>query len=130
MTIRRRGVRLKVLYVDDEADIREVAMLALELDPDMEVRSESSGMAGLATASVWIPDAILLDVMMPSMDGPTTLILLRNNHSTRLIPVIFVTARAQSREIEEFIRLGAREVITKPFNPLTLAADVRRGIVT
>jgi two-component system, OmpR family, response regulator len=118
-----------VLYVDDDEDIREVAMLALELDPDMEVRSESSGMAGLATANVWLPDAILLDVMMPTMDGPTTLILLKNSHSTRMIPVIFVTARAQSIEIEDFIRLGARDVITKPFNPMTLAADVRRRIV-
>jgi two-component system, OmpR family, response regulator len=119
---------LKVLYVDDEADIREVAMLALELDPDIEARSESSGMAGLATALNWRPDAILLDVMMPSMDGPTTLLLLKNNDTTKKIPVIFVTARAQSTEIEEFIKLGAHEVITKPFNPMTLAAEVRRGM--
>jgi CheY-like chemotaxis protein len=121
-------MRLKVLYVDDEADIREVAMLALELDPAIEFRGESSGMAGLAAAAAWRPDAILLDVMMPSMDGPTTLMLLKNNDVTRMIPVIFVTARAQSREIEEFIKLGAREVITKPFDPMTLAAEVRRRI--
>ena len=121
-------MRLKVLYVDDEADIREVAMLALELDPDIEVRSESSGMAGLALAASWRPDAILLDVMMPSMDGPTTLTLLKNNDATRMIPVIFVTARAQSREVEEFIKLGARQVITKPFDPMTFAAEVRRRI--
>jgi CheY-like chemotaxis protein len=121
-------MRLKVLYVDDEADIREVAMLALELDPDIEVKSESSGMAGLAVAASWRPDAILLDVMMPSMDGPTTLTLLKNNDATRMIPVIFVTARAQSREVEEFIKLGARQVITKPFDPMTLAAEVRRRI--
>jgi two-component system OmpR family response regulator len=121
-------MRLKVLYVDDEADIREVAILALELDPDIEVKSESSGMGGLALAVSWRPDAILLDVMMPSMDGPTTLTLLKNNEATRMIPVIFVTARAQSREVEEFIKLGAREVITKPFDPMTLAAEVRRRI--
>ena len=121
-------MRLKVLYVDDEADIREVAMLALELDPDIEVKSESSGMAGLAGAASWRPDAILLDVMMPSMDGPTTLTLLKNNDATRMIPVIFVTARAQSREVEEFIKLGARQVITKPFDPMPLAAEVRRRI--
>jgi CheY-like chemotaxis protein len=121
-------MRLKVLYVDDEADIREVAMLALELDPDIEVRSEASGMAGLLTAANWRPDAILLDVMMPLVDGPTTLVLLMNNHNTRSIPVIFVTARAQSKEIEEFIRLGAREVITKPFDPMTFAAEVRKSI--
>jgi CheY-like chemotaxis protein len=121
-------MRLKVLYVDDEADIREVALLALQLDPDIEARSEASGMAGLLTATNWRPDAILLDVMMPLVDGPTTLVLLMNNNTTRSIPVIFVTAKAQSKEIEEFIRLGAREVITKPFDPMTFAAEVRRSI--
>jgi CheY-like chemotaxis protein len=121
-------MRLKVLYVDDEADIREVAILALELDPDIEARGESSGMAGLVTATSWRPDAILLDVMMPLLDGPTTLAMLTNNRSTNGIPVIFVTARAQSKEIEELIRLGAREVITKPFDPMTFAAEVRKSI--
>jgi CheY-like chemotaxis protein len=119
---------LKVLYVDDEDDIREVAVFALELDPDIEVRSEASGTAGLATAASWRPDAILLDVMMPSVDGPTTLLLLKSNDATRKIPVIFVTAKAQPSEIIEFIDLGARDVITKPFNPMTLAAEVRRRI--
>jgi CheY-like chemotaxis protein len=121
-------MRLKVLYVDDEADIREVATLALELHPEMEVRTEPSGAAGLATAADWQPDAILLDVMMPSMDGPTTLLQLRNRESTRDIPVIFITARAQPKEIDEFIKLGARAVITKPFDPMTLAAEVRKRI--
>jgi CheY-like chemotaxis protein len=121
-------MRLKVLYVDDEPDIRELALLSLQLDPDIEARTEPSGMAGLITAANWRPDAILLDVMMPLVDGPTTMVLLMNNQTTRSIPVIFVTARAQSVEIEEFIRLGAREVITKPFDPMTFAADVRRSI--
>ena len=119
---------LKVLYVDDEDDIREVAVFALQLDPDIEVRSESSGKAGLATAAVWRPDAILLDVMMPLVDGPTTLRLLKSNEATMKIPVIFITAKAQPSEIIEFIDLGARDVITKPFNPMTLAAEVRRRI--
>ncbi len=119
---------LRVLCVDDEADIRELAMLALELDPDIEARGESSGAAGLATAARWRPDAILLDVMMPSMDGPTTLLQLRSHDDTRDIPVIFMTARAQSGEIEAFIKQGGREVITKPFDPMTLAAEVRRRI--
>jgi DNA-binding response OmpR family regulator len=119
---------LKVLYVDDEADIREVAMISLELDPEFEVKSEPSGMAGLATAEVWRPDAILLDVMMPSVDGKATLLLLKANEITKEIPVIFVTARAQPSEIAEFIHLGARDVITKPFNPLRLAAEVRKRI--
>jgi len=120
---------LKVLYVDDDADIREVATLALELDPGIEVRSESSGASGLATAVRWRPDAILLDVMMPLMDGPTTLVHLQSDVVTRDIPVVFITARAQSREIEEFIKQGARAVITKPFDPMTLADELRRRIV-
>jgi CheY-like chemotaxis protein len=117
-----------VLYVDDEADIREVAVIALQLDPDFEVKSESSGVAGLVTAAHWRPDAILLDVMMPSMDGKATLSLLKASEVTKRIPVIFVTARAQPSEIAEFINLGARDVITKPFNPMKLAAEVRRRI--
>jgi CheY-like chemotaxis protein len=119
---------LKVLYVDDEADIREVATLALELDPDIEVKSVSSGPAGLTAAAEWRPDAILLDVMMPSMDGPTTLGHLQSDHATRSIPVIFITARAQSKEIEDLIKQGARDVITKPFDPIALAAELRRKI--
>jgi len=120
---------LKVLYVDDDADICEVATLALELDPDIEVRSESSGASGLATAARWRPDAILLDVMMPLMDGPTTLAHLQGDAVTRDIPVVFITARAQAREIEAFIKQGARDVITKPFDPMTLAGDLRKKIV-
>ena len=119
---------LKVLFVDDEADICEVVTLALELDPEIEIRCESSGPAGLATATLWRPDAILLEVMMPLMDGPTTLAHLRANPITRGIPVVFITARAQSREIEKLIGQGAQAVITKPFDPMTLAAELRMRI--
>ena len=119
---------LKVLYVDDEADIREVATFSLELDPEIEVRSEGSGAAALSSAAQWQPDAILLDVMMPTMDGPATLAQLRNNEATRHIPVIFITARAQEREIQEFKALGALEVITKPFDPMELAPLLRRKL--
>jgi two-component system OmpR family response regulator len=120
---------LKVLYVDDDADICEVATFALELDSGIEVRSESCGASGLATAATWQPDAILLDVMMPLMDGPTTLVHLQSDALTCDIPVVFITARAQSREIDEFIKQGARDVITKPFDPMTLASELRRKIV-
>ena len=119
---------LKVLYVDDEADIREIASLSLELDPDITVRCESSGAGAVVCAADWLPDAILLDVMMPNMDGPSTLARLRSSEATKGIPVIFITARAQSREIEELKSLGALDVITKPFDPMTLAAAVRRII--
>ena len=121
-------MKLKVLYVDDDPDIREVTALALQLDPDIEVMTEESGIDGLAVAARWRPDAILLDVMMPSIDGPTTLRRLKDNNTTTNIPVIFVTARAQAREIEEFIRLGACDVIKKPFDPMTFAADLRRRL--
>jgi CheY-like chemotaxis protein len=119
---------LKVLYVDDEADIREIASLSLELDPEITVRCESTGAGAVVSAADWLPDAILLDVMMPNMDGPSTLARLREREATNRTPVIFITARAQSREIEELKSLGALDVITKPFDPMSLAATVRRII--
>jgi CheY-like chemotaxis protein len=119
---------LKILYVDDEADIREIASLALQLDPEIEVRSESSGLDALATAAQWRPDAILLDVMMPHMDGRTTLAKLRERQETREIPVIMITARAQAREVQDYIERGARGVITKPFDPMSLAETLREKI--
>ncbi|MEO7221257.1 MAG: response regulator [Devosia sp.] len=117
--------KLKVLYVDDDPDIREIATMSLELDPDIAVRSESSGREALVTAQDWLPDAILLDVMMPEMDGPTTFRHLRQYPATNSIPVIFITARAQSHEVTGYIAMGAVGVITKPFDPMTLAAAVR-----
>ena len=112
----------RVLHVDDEPDIREVVELSLGLDPDLTVRSCGSGGDGLAAAAAWAPDLILLDVMMPMMDGPTTLTHLRQNPRTADIPVVFMTARAQPRELEHFVSLGAEGVIAKPFDPMTLAA--------
>jgi CheY-like chemotaxis protein/HPt (histidine-containing phosphotransfer) domain-containing protein len=116
---------LRVLHVDDEPDIREVVQMALSLDPAFAVQSCPSGGAALTSAAQSPPDIILLDVMMPGMDGPTTLSRLRENPKTADIPVIFMTARAQSRELEHFISLGAEGVIAKPFDPMTLAASVR-----
>jgi CheY-like chemotaxis protein/HPt (histidine-containing phosphotransfer) domain-containing protein len=115
----------RILYVDDEPDIREVVEASLGLDPDFTVRSCASGDAGIGVAADWQPNMILLDVMMPAMDGPTTLTHLRENPRTSDIPVIFMTARAQAREIELFRTLGADGVIVKPFDPMTLAASVR-----
>jgi CheY-like chemotaxis protein/HPt (histidine-containing phosphotransfer) domain-containing protein len=116
---------LRVLHVDDEPDIREVVELALGLDPEMSVRSCGSGQDGLTAANEWTPDLILLDVMMPVMDGPATLANLRGQPETAGIPVVFMTARAQPRELEHFVSLGAEGVIAKPFDPMTLAASVR-----
>jgi CheY-like chemotaxis protein len=119
---------LKVLFVDDEADIREIATLSLGLDPDIIVRSEGSGREALLTARDWLPDTILLDVMMPEMDGPTTFQYLKQHPLTASIPVIFITARAQVQEIAEYIEMGALGVITKPFDPMALAKTVRGQI--
>jgi CheY-like chemotaxis protein len=117
---------LRVLHVDDEPDIREVVEISLGLDPQFTVRSCASGRDAIAVAADWVPDLILLDVMMPGMDGPATLVRLRERPQTKSIPVIFMTARAQPRELEHFRRLGAEGVISKPFDPLTLAASVRQ----
>jgi two-component system OmpR family response regulator len=116
---------IRILHVDDEPDIREVVELSLSLDPDFIVRSCGSGKEALAAAAAWQPNFILLDVMMPVMDGPATLVQLRENPKTADIPVIFMTARAQARELDRFRSLGAIGVIPKPFGPMTLAASVR-----
>jgi CheY-like chemotaxis protein len=116
---------LRVLHVDDEPDIREVVEISLGLDPDFVTRSCGSGQEALTVVVDWPPDIILLDVMMPTMDGPATLARLRDNPGTASIPVVFMTARAQSREIDFFRSLGAAGVIPKPFDPMTLAASVR-----
>jgi CheY-like chemotaxis protein len=116
---------VRVLHVDDEPDIREVVKISLGLDPNFAVRGCASGKDALAAAAEWSPNLILLDVMMPGMDGPTTLKHLRQSPNTAAIPVVFMTARAQPRELEHFVSLGAEGVIPKPFDPMTLAASVR-----
>ena len=116
---------IRILHVDDEPDIREVVELSLGLDPDFAVQSCGSGKEALAVAAQWHPDFILLDVMMPVMDGPETLVQLRESATTASIPVIFMTARAQAREVDHFRSLGAVGVIPKPFDAMTLAASVR-----
>jgi len=115
----------RLLHVEDEPDIREVVEISLALDPDVTLKSCGCGQDALVTAADWEPDVILMDMMMPVMDGAETLTQLRKNARTAGIPVVFMTARAQASEIEHFLSLGAAGVIQKPFNPLTLAASVR-----
>jgi CheY-like chemotaxis protein len=121
-------VSIRVLHVDDEPDIGEVVAMSLGLDPELETRSCSSGLEAIAAAAEWLPDIILLDVMMPGMDGPATLARLRADPVTTGIPVIFMTARAQARELEVFRSIGAAGIIAKPFDPMTLAAQVRANV--
>ena len=115
----------RLLHVDDEPDIREVVEMSLALDPAIVLKSCASGADALVTAASWEPDVILMDVMMPVMDGAETLTHLRKDARTAKIPVVFMTARAQAREIEHFLSLGAAGVIPKPFDPMTLASAVR-----
>jgi CheY-like chemotaxis protein len=116
---------LRILHVDDEPDIREVVGLSLGLDPAFSVRSCASGADALATAAEWSPDMIICDVMMPVMDGPATLARLRRCPQTVDTPVVFMTARALTRELEHYMSLGAVGVIVKPFDPMTMADSVR-----
>jgi CheY-like chemotaxis protein len=117
--------KVRILYVDDEQDIREIVDISLGLDPALWVRGCASGAEALAMAADWSPDMILCDAVMPVMDGPATLARLRECPQTADIPVVFLTSRAQLREIEHFKSLGAVGVIVKPFDPMTLAHSVR-----
>jgi CheY-like chemotaxis protein len=114
----------KVLIIDDEDDIREVAALSLESIAGWEVVTANSGSQGLARAAEHQPDAILLDVMMPDMDGPTTFRELRKNPATAKIPVLLLTAKVQSTDQRRFADLGVEAVLFKPFDPLTLSNQI------
>ncbi len=116
----------RILYVEDEPDIQAVAKLALEMVGGYQVMICSSGREALNNVNSFTPDLILLDVMMPGMDGPTTLQNLRSDPATAGVPVIFLTAKVQPSEVAEYQALGALNVIAKPFDPMTLAAQVRQ----
>jgi CheY-like chemotaxis protein len=114
----------KILIIDDEDDIREVAALCLESVAGWDVIAASSGAQGLARAIEYQPDAILLDVMMPGMDGPTTFRELRKNPATAHIPVLLLTAKVQSSDQRRFADLGVEAVLFKPFDPLALSTQI------
>jgi CheY-like chemotaxis protein len=110
--------------VEDDPDIQAVARLALEALGGFTVEMCGSGAMAVQLAPRFAPDLILLDVMMPGMDGPSTLRALREDPPTAGIPVIFMTAKAQASEIAQYIALGALSVISKPFDPMTLSATI------
>jgi len=114
----------RVLIIDDEEDIREVAALSLETVAGWDVLVAGSGAAGIAKARENHPDAILLDVMMPGMDGPTTFRELRSLPETADIPVILLTAKVQAADQKRFSDLGVVKVMFKPFDPLVLAQEI------
>ncbi|MFI3120561.1 MAG: response regulator [Methylococcaceae bacterium] len=115
----------RILYVEDEPDIQAVAKLALEMVGGYQVMICIGGQEALDKVGGFAPDLILLDVMMPGMDGPTTLQKLRADCATDAIPVIFLTAKVQASEVAHYQALGALDVIAKPFDPMTLAMQVR-----
>jgi CheY-like chemotaxis protein len=114
----------RILIIDDEEDIREVAALALECAGDVEVTTASGGMSGLETAHALRPDLILLDWMMPELDGPATYRLLAADEVTRSIPVIFLTAKVQKADRNTLRELGALGIIAKPFDPIGLVKEI------
>jgi CheY-like chemotaxis protein len=115
---------MKVLVIDDEDDVRYVARMSLGRVGKMIVIEASSGEEGIERARSEHPDCILLDVMMPGMDGAATFMALRGDDATASIPVVFLTAKAMAADIRHLNDLGARGVVLKPFNPLTLAGDL------
>lgn len=114
----------KILLIDDESDIREVVALTLETMGDFEVFATGNGFDGVEIAATVKPDVVLLDVMMPEIDGPSTLALLQQNGATQNIPVIFMTAKVQAADRRRLSELGARGIISKPFDPMSLAQEV------
>jgi CheY-like chemotaxis protein len=115
-----------ILYVEDEADIRMIAKMALEAVGGFKVHACASGNEALAAAPGAGADLLLLDVMMPGLDGPSTLQALRGLPATARTPVIFMTAKVQPAEIAQFKGYGALEVIAKPFDPMRISAEIRR----
>ena len=115
----------KILYAEDEPDIQAIAQMALETVGGFEVVICNSGLEAVEKAPDVNPDLILLDVMMPGLDGPETLERMRQIDSLKDTPVIFLTAKAMTTEIERFLEAGAIAVVAKPFNPMTLSDELR-----
>src|ERR1700761_482984 len=118
----------RILIIDDEDDIRQVAAMSLETVAGWDVLLASSGKQGIERASTEQPDAILLDVMMPEMDGPTTLLKLKANGSTSHIPVLLLTAKVQGPDQRKFAEMGVAAILFKPFDPLTLARQISAAL--
>lgn len=115
----------RILYVDDDDDIRTVAVFSLEIVGGFEIVACGSGSEALARADDFAPQLLLLDVMMPEMDGPAVLAALRALPATAATPAIFMTAKVQTAEVERLRTLGAIDVIAKPFDPMQLPDKIR-----
>jgi len=115
----------KIMIIEDDPDIQTVARMALEAIGGFTVETCSSGREALDKVAGFEPDLFLLDVMMPEMDGPTTLKGLREQEGFAATPVIFCTAKAMPSELEQYRELGSAGIVAKPFDPMTLAEQVR-----
>lgn len=115
----------RILYVEDDPDIQAIAMMVLETIHGFVMEACCSGAEALEKAVAFKPDLILLDVMMPGMDGPETLKHLRRFPELAATPVVFMTAKVQPQEVQGYLNLGALGVIAKPFDPITLAQQLR-----
>ena len=114
----------RILIIDDEDDIREVAALSLEATAGWHILAANSGVRGIELAVTEQPDAILMDVMMPDVDGPTTFRSMQQNPAIAHIPVLLLTAKVQGVDQRRFAGLGVAAVLFKPFDPLTLAEQI------
>ena len=114
----------RILIIDDEDDIREVAALSLEAIAGWNIVTASSGKEGMEVAAREKPDAIIMDVMMPEVDGPTTFGLMQQDPTIAQIPVILLTAKVQGVDQRRFANLGVTGVLIKPFDPLTLSQQI------
>ena len=115
----------RILYVEDEPDIQTVALMALETVGGFTVKACSSGQEAIDAAEAFEPDLVILDVMMPGMDGPATMEALRKLPAVADVHIVFMTAKVQSHEVERYLGMGAVDVIAKPFDPMTLAGKVQ-----
>lgn len=116
----------KIIYAEDEEDIREVAQIALEDIGSFTVKYCLNGHDVLEAIKDFQPDLFLLDVMMPTMDGPSALRELKHIPQVAQVPAIFMTAKIQPNEVDEYKAIGAIDVIHKPFDPITLADDIKK----
>lgn len=115
-----------ILCIDDQEDILTVTQMALETVGGYEVSAFESGATALDALTRMTPDLILIDAMMPGMDGPAVLHAVRERPALDDVPVVIMTARVQATEIDEYLAVGAAGVIPKPFDPMTLSQEVER----
>jgi two-component system, OmpR family, response regulator len=115
----------KILYVEDEEDIRTITKIALEDFGGLKLKICKNGSEAIDVAQTFSPDLLLIDVMMPLLDGPNTLAELRKISNTQNTPAIFMTARVQPKEVKEYLAMGVIKVISKPFDPMKLEKILR-----